>query len=318
MPAKKASPARARVRPSPSLQTIANRPSRVVTLDSGIKVYCRHDELADLTSLVRFPRNPNVHPPEQLRLLAKIITQQGWRNPIVVSTRSGFITKGHGRLSAAELIAAERGEYSVPVEYQDYVSEASEYADIIADNRIAELAEMDETIVADLARDVRGSDDSFDFEMFGYAPDLTSDWFSPDATGSGDADGDADADDDGGRYSAEDLQRFDAYFAGGQQITLQAQRGETWRVGDHYFYVGSVLWGHSSYVPLLAALATEFPTRRVALVPLPEPMMLGTRSRRVAAVFLQPDLVAASLTLSFAQQCYSHLTIERVAEGGAS
>lgn len=314
--------ARAATRPPPTPARRRAQPTQLglaqVVQLAGLRVCCRHDELRDLHTLVPFPRNPNDHPEEQVRLLAKIIQHSGWRNPIIVSARSGYITKGHGRLEAAKLLFGELGEARVPVEYQSYDNEAEEYADIVADNRIAELSQMDEAIVADLAREVRGADPTYDFEFFGFTPDLTTDWFSADpADGDGQV-GEDGNEDEGGRYSAEDLQRFDAYFASGQRITLEARRGETWRVGDHFFYVGSVLWGHTSYTPLLAQLAQEFPQRRIALVPVPEPMMLGTRARNVAAVFLQPDTVAASLTLSFAQQCYSHLTIERVSEGGAS
>jgi hypothetical protein len=49
-------------------------------------------------SVVGNPRNPNVHPERQIELLAKIISAQGWRAPITVSTRSGFVVRGHGRL----------------------------------------------------------------------------------------------------------------------------------------------------------------------------------------------------------------------------
>ena len=98
----------------------------------GIAVFCAHDKIVDTDELVGNPRNPNQHPKEQITALAKIIKRQGWRHPIVVSNRSGFVVKGHGRLLAAkELNAAQ-----VPVDFQDYESEASEYADLMADNKI--------------------------------------------------------------------------------------------------------------------------------------------------------------------------------------
>lgn len=105
---------------------------------SGVKVFCSHDEIVDVTRVIPNPRNPNHHPARQLELLAKIITNQGWRAPITVSTRSGFIVRGHGRYEAAKVMQVG----SVPVDYQDYSSDAEEWADLIADNRIAELAEF--------------------------------------------------------------------------------------------------------------------------------------------------------------------------------
>ena len=85
----------------------------------GVAVYCAHDKIVDTDSLVGNPRNPNKHPKEQITALAKIIKRQGWRHPIVVSNRSGFVVKGHGRLLAAKEIGAKQ----VPVDFQDYESE---------------------------------------------------------------------------------------------------------------------------------------------------------------------------------------------------
>ncbi len=74
----------------------------------GVAVYCAHDKIVDTNSLVGNPRNPNKHPKEQITALAKIIKRQGWRHPIVVSNRSGFVVKGHGRLLAAKEIGAKQ------------------------------------------------------------------------------------------------------------------------------------------------------------------------------------------------------------------
>ncbi|MCM1567082.1 MAG: site-specific DNA-methyltransferase [Dehalobacter sp.] len=134
---------------------------------SGIPVYCAYDEIAEITTLVPNPRNPNTHPEKQVQLLAKIIKNQGWRAPITVSNRSGFIVRGHGRLLAAQLLGVEQ----VPVDRQDYATEAEEWADLIADNRIAELAEMDDALLKDLLVDLNVSE--FDIELTGfYAKDI--------------------------------------------------------------------------------------------------------------------------------------------------
>lgn len=127
-----------------------------------IKIHCSHTELRDPTSLVDHPRNYNTHPSEQIRLLAKIIQHQGWRNPITVSKRSGFVVKGHGRLAAAMLLKTEK----VPVDVQDYKDEASEVADMIADNRIAELAEADTDALKGLLID--DVFDNFDLDLTGF------------------------------------------------------------------------------------------------------------------------------------------------------
>lgn len=99
---------------------------------------CAYSKIVDLDLLQANPESPNEHPKDQIERLAKIIKYQGQRAPIVVSNRSGFITKGHGRLMALKSL----GWKTAAVDYQDYESEAQEYADIVADNAIASWAEL--------------------------------------------------------------------------------------------------------------------------------------------------------------------------------
>ena len=49
-----------------------------ILTDDGIAIHCSYTELADTTSLVPNPRNPNQHPQKQIELLSKIIKSQGW------------------------------------------------------------------------------------------------------------------------------------------------------------------------------------------------------------------------------------------------
>jgi hypothetical protein len=99
---------------------------------------------ADLTP---HPKNPKKHPAKQLDRYELVVAGDpakkkkgnGWRRAIVVSRRSLFIIKGNG----AWQMAMRRG-WDVPVEFQDYKSEAEELRDLIADNRLAELAETDD------------------------------------------------------------------------------------------------------------------------------------------------------------------------------
>lgn len=128
-------------------------------------VFCAHDAIVDVAKLVPNPKNPNQHPDSQIQLLGRIIRQTGWRQPITVSKRSGFIVKGHGRLAAALL----EGVKEVPVDYQNYTTEAEEYADLVADNRIAELAETDSKLLADILADIDTGE--IPMELTGYTED---------------------------------------------------------------------------------------------------------------------------------------------------
>lgn len=91
------------------------------------EIHCAYDKLVPTGELIPNKKNPNRHSDEQIRLLAKIIVNQGWRSPITVSNRSGFIVRGHGRLQAAQLAGLE----AVPVDYQDYENEAAEVLDML-------------------------------------------------------------------------------------------------------------------------------------------------------------------------------------------
>lgn len=119
-----------------------------ITLADGIPVFCAHTKLAKVSALKPHPRNPNRHPQTQIEIFAKVVKALGWRMPIVVSTRSGLITKGHGKLAVAQFL----GLKEVPVDLQNYETEEEEIQDLLADNRIAELSERNDAEVAALLK----------------------------------------------------------------------------------------------------------------------------------------------------------------------
>lgn len=125
-------------------------------------IYCSYTKIEPIEKLKPNPRNPNKHPKEQIEMLASIISENGWRAPITVSTLSGLVVKGHGRLEAAKLL----GLKNVPVDYQDYDNESLELADLLADNRIAELSKNDKRMLLNLFEEFDTG--AVDFELSGY------------------------------------------------------------------------------------------------------------------------------------------------------
>ncbi len=109
-------------------------------------IHCAYNRLVPIAELKPHPRNPNTHPKRQVDLLAEIIQRQGWRAPIVVSKRSGYVVAGHGRLLAAR----SAGLKVAPVNFQDFTSDAAEIEHMLADNKIAELSEMDADALREL------------------------------------------------------------------------------------------------------------------------------------------------------------------------
>jgi ParB-like chromosome segregation protein Spo0J len=125
------------------------------------KVQCAHTKMVPIGKLKVHPKNPNRHTEQQVAMLAKIILELGWRHPIIVSNRSGFIVAGHARLEAAKLLS----ETQVPVDYQDFESNEQEMSYLLADNKIAELAEMDNSLLKDILKDLEGK---IDLDLTGF------------------------------------------------------------------------------------------------------------------------------------------------------
>lgn len=135
----------------------------------GVSVFCAFDEIVEISKLKENPRNPNTHPTHQLELLGEIIKKTGWRSPITVSNLSGFIVKGHGRLQAAKMA----GFAHCPVEYQNFENEEEELAALLADNKLAEFAEIDGARLLELFEDF----DFNDLSLTGYSQDDLQKYF---------------------------------------------------------------------------------------------------------------------------------------------
>ena len=124
-----------------------------VEINVLVEFYCDIIEKTSVGDVTPHPRNPNTHSDVQIELLSRLIEARGWRLPLTVSKRSGYLVRGHGRLAAAKLLGLD----FVPVSYQDYASDAEELSDLIADNQSAELSSMDNVILKDLVNDLSGS-----------------------------------------------------------------------------------------------------------------------------------------------------------------
>lgn len=128
-----------------------------------IEINCAHDAVVPIGDLVPHPKNPNKHPDKQIELFGILLGEHGWRLPVCVSNLSGFIVRGHLRYYTA----LKLGETSVPVDFQDYDSEILEIADLTADNRIPEMAERDEQLLAGLLSQFEDMPD-INIEITGY------------------------------------------------------------------------------------------------------------------------------------------------------
>lgn len=115
--------------------------------------------LVDIDTIIENPKNVNVHSKEQIERLAKLIKHSGFRDPLIISKRSGFLICGHGRLICAKKLKLT----SVPVIYQDFKDEAEEYQFMVSHNAIASWAELD----LDMIKSEILSFDDMDIELLG-------------------------------------------------------------------------------------------------------------------------------------------------------
>jgi hypothetical protein len=125
-------------------------------------IHCKHTRIEPIENLREHPRNPNKHSDTQIALLAKNIRHLGWRHPILVSGLTGFIVAGHARLAAARVLNLA----AVPIDVQPFDSETEELAYLIADNRIAELAEIQNGAIQSLLAELEG--EGLDMDLTGF------------------------------------------------------------------------------------------------------------------------------------------------------
>lgn len=108
-----------------------------------------------------YEKNAKKHPSKQVELLAKLISEHGFDQPIVVD-KAGVIIKGHGRLLAAQHLKLK----AVPVIVRDDLTLAQVRAARIADNKVAEMGAWDMDMLIDDVKDAMELE-GFDLELLG-------------------------------------------------------------------------------------------------------------------------------------------------------
>jgi DNA modification methylase len=99
-------------------------------------------EYVPTSSLKANPHNARTHNRHQRRKIAASVRQFGFLNPIIVD-HEGYIAAGHGRWEAAK----DENMATVPVIRIEHLTKDQIRAYIIADNKLAELARWDHSIL---------------------------------------------------------------------------------------------------------------------------------------------------------------------------
>ena len=109
------------------------------------------------------PHNPRTHSQTQVSQIAKSIREFGFINPILIDAEKRILA-GHGRLEAAKQLGME----TVPTVCVEALTEAQARAYLIADNKLAELADWDVELLASELQYVTELDIDFDLTITGF------------------------------------------------------------------------------------------------------------------------------------------------------
>ena len=120
-------------------------------------VYRRIDELKP------DPANPRRHTKQQIRKIADSIRAFGFNVPVLID-RENNVGAGHGRL----LACAELGWTEVPTICLDHLTPAQVRAFRIADNRLTEISEWDDRLLAEQLKELSLLGLDFNIEVTGF------------------------------------------------------------------------------------------------------------------------------------------------------
>ncbi len=119
--------------------------------------------LKNIDDLKPYKQNARKHSAQQINKIADSIQKFQFNNPILID-KNNTIIAGHGRWEAGKKLKLE----AVPTLCLDHLSEDEIRAYILADNKLAELAEWDPEILAIELQHLTSIDLDFDIEITGF------------------------------------------------------------------------------------------------------------------------------------------------------
>jgi hypothetical protein len=108
------------------------------------------------------PRNPRKHSRRQIKKLARIIQHQGCNVPLLLDRYDNLLA-GHARFEACRLL----GLTEIPTICLEHLNERQAQAFMLADNRLAELSEWDDRLLAEHLKELSLALD-FEIELSGF------------------------------------------------------------------------------------------------------------------------------------------------------
>jgi ParB-like chromosome segregation protein Spo0J len=116
-----------------------------------------------LAELRAFSKNARTHSKHQIRQIAESVKTFGFTNPILIDSKDTIIA-GHGRVLAAKFL----GSAEVPTIRLEGLTPDQIRAYVIADNKLAENAGWDKSVLAIELQHLLSIDESFDVTVTGF------------------------------------------------------------------------------------------------------------------------------------------------------
>jgi DNA modification methylase len=177
----------------------------------------------EIRNLVPYARNARTHSKHQIRQIAESIRAFGFTNPVLINC-SKMIIAGHGRIEAAKLLGMDR----VPTICLENLTEDQIRAYVLVDNRLAENAGWDNSILAIELQHLTSIDLGFDVSTIGFEV-AEIDLILREAT------------------AQEETEEEPVELSSGPAVT---KPGDIWLLGEHRLTCGDAL-DASTYVALM-------------------------------------------------------------------
>ena len=165
-----------------------------------------------LSDLKPHPKNPRKHPDNLIKKLVTSIETYGFTSPVLIDSDHRILA-GHARCKAAE----KMGISEVPAVVLP-LSGAAADAYVIADNKLNELSEWDENLLADLISEIDLS--GFDVELTGFGIDEIDALLSPN------------------ECKEDDFDEEEAKKAVSDNGGAETKVGDLWLLGEHRLLCG--------------------------------------------------------------------------------
>ena len=165
-----------------------------------------------LSDLKPHPKNPRKHPDKLIKSLVASIEAYGFTSPVLIDGDNRILA-GHARCKAAE----KMGVADVPAVVLPLTGAAAD-AYVIADNKLNELSEWDENLLAELISEIDLT--GFDLDLTGFEADELDSLFAPKGVIQDDFD--------------EEKAKKDVESNGG----AATKRGDIWILGEHRLMCG--------------------------------------------------------------------------------